>query len=111
LKVVSLFVQTTVVPGLMVMISGSKELWIISTFFTIPFEAGVAGCCTAGWDTGADGCEEDDDGTEHPPIIAMQTRMMSRKRENFFIKDRIGAGVVIPFLSRTGYRPVHGNRS
>jgi len=65
----------------------------------------------AGWDEGAAGCDEEEDGTEHPQLIAMQTRRISRKTGSFRIKDRVGEGVVILFLSRTGHRTVHGNQS
>jgi hypothetical protein len=106
-----LFVQTTVVPALIVTISGSKELWIISTFFTIPFEAGAAGWAAAGWVAGAAGFDEDDDGAVHPEMIAIQIIRVIRRMENFLIKNRVGPGVVILFLLRTEYQPVHGNRS
>jgi hypothetical protein len=91
-------------------VCGSKDLWMMSMFFTIPFGAGVADW-TAGGEEITAGLDEDDDGTVHPQMIAVQTRMISRRTENFRIKDRVGAGVVIPFLSRTGCLPVPGNRS
>ena len=110
---VSSFVQTTVVPGLMVMISGSKALYRMITFFTIPFGAMVADVAdwTAGWDGVTTGFDEGNDGTVQPAMIAMLTRRMSRRTVNVRIKNRVEAGVVIPFLSGTGYRPVPGNPS
>lgn len=107
---VSSFVQTTVVPGLMVMISGSKALWRMITFFTIPFGAMVADW-TAGWAEVTTGFDGDDDGTVQPAMIAVQTRRIIMKTEHVRIKNRVEAGVVIPFLSGTGYRPVPGNPS
>jgi hypothetical protein len=105
---VSSFVQTTIVPGLIVMISGSKALWRMITFFTIPFGAMVADR-TAGGDEVITGFDEGDDGTVQPAMIAVLTRRISRRIEQVRIKNRVEAGVVIPFLSCTGYRPVPGN--
>jgi hypothetical protein len=105
---VSSFVQTTVVPGLMVMISGSKALSRMITFFTTPFGAKVEDS-TAGWEEVITGFDEGDDGTVQPARIAVQTRRISRRKEHVRIKNRVEAGVVIPFLSGTGYRPVPGN--
>ena len=85
------------------------------TFFTIPFEAGAADGTadgtTAGWDTGAAVCDVDTDGTVHPQMIAAQTMRTSRRTEHFRMKDRVGARVVILFLSCRGCRLVRGNRS
>jgi hypothetical protein len=92
----------------MVMISGSKALWRMITFFTIPFGAMVADW-TAGWDKVTTGFDEGDDGTVQPAMIAVLTRKISRRTVNIRIKNRVEAGVVIPFLSGTGYRPVPGN--
>jgi hypothetical protein len=99
-----------VVPGWIFTISGSNDEAIMCTTFVCPFETGAVDW-TAGWDEGAAGSGEDDDGAVHPQMIAIPTRRISRRTENFLIRDMIGGSPVILFLSRTGYRPVHGNRS
>lgn len=80
------------------------------TFLIIPPGTGVADW-TTGREVGAVVREMDDDGPAHPQMITKKTREILRRTETLRIKNRVGLGVVIPFLSRTGYRPVHGNRS
>jgi len=53
---------------------------------------------TAGWDEGAAGSGEDDDGAVHPQMIAIPTRRISRRTENFLIRDMIGGSPVILFF-------------
>ena len=97
----SLLVQTTVVPtAIGGGVCGSKDLWMISIFFTIPFGAMVADR-TEGWDEVTAGFEEGDDGAVQPAMIAVQTRRIIRRTEHVRIKNRVEAGVVIPFLSGT----------
>jgi hypothetical protein len=102
-------VHTTVVPGLILRIAGSNDEAIILTSFVGPEATGVADW-VATWVACA-GRFAGGVWIEHPAISAMHNRRMNRRAGNFSIKDRVGAGVVILFLSRTGCRPVHGNRS
>jgi hypothetical protein len=81
---------------------------VTRTTYVDPLAMGVADW-TAGGDEVITGFDEGDDGTVQPAMIAVQTRRIIRRTEHVRIKNRVEAGVVIPFLSGTGYRPVPGN--